>query len=222
MRRAIFVCICLLTGFCVGVRANPTAITVISESHYLMGNADAGLPDDAPYFLSGSSPISAGLSVPPDGWPYSFSSAGNFSVSAEAGGDVMYGFGAVAESTYEFASNASFLQVMFNGEGRTGYGGFEAGSSFSLYDLTAGFELDSQEWLPDGDDELYFAFDYVNAFNVDPAHLYRLTFEAVVGGEPGQYVSQLSVDFTNPAPGALLLGGIGAGLVGWMRRRRQI
>ena len=222
MRRSTLACICLFGGICANVRANPTAITVLSETHRLMGNADAGLPDDGPYFLSGSAPISAGLSVPPDGWPYSFASAGNFSVSAEAGGDVMYGFGAVAASTYEFAPNASYLQVMFTGEGRTGYGGFEAGSSFSLYDLTADFELDSQQWLPDGDDGLYFAFDYSNAFTVDPAHLYRLNLAAVVGGEPGQYISQLSVDFTNPAPGALLLGGIGAGLVGWMRRHRRI
>ncbi|MHC4744824.1 MAG: hypothetical protein ACYS8Z_23160, partial [Planctomycetota bacterium] len=115
MRRATFVCICLLMSLCAAGRANPSVITVLSETHYIMGNADAGLPDDAPYFLSGSSPISAGLSVPPDGWPYSFSSAGNFSVSAEAGGDAYGAFGAIAQSIYEFTPIAPLLQVMFTG-----------------------------------------------------------------------------------------------------------
>jgi hypothetical protein len=43
-----------------------------------MGNADAGLGDDAPYFVNGSEPISASVSVALDSRPYYYSSAGNF------------------------------------------------------------------------------------------------------------------------------------------------
>ena len=41
------------------------------------------------------------------------------------------------------------------------------------------------------------------------------------GGGDWQFRTYVDIE-TIPAPGALLLGGIGAGLVGWMRRRRAI
>jgi hypothetical protein len=58
---------------------------------------------------------------------------------------------------------------------------------------------------------------YVKAAGLGGTGAYRLQFEEVSGG----YVKNISA-CPVPAPGAILLGMMGTGLVGWLRRRRSL
>lgn len=62
---------------------------------------------------------------------------------------------------------------------------------------------------------------FTEFFNVVTPGIYSLSFEGIGGDNMGMLLDNVSVS-TIPAPGAILLGSLGAGLVGWLRRRRTI
>jgi hypothetical protein len=88
------------------------------------------------------------------------------------------------------------------------------GDTILLEINTPGYEL--------GDDE---NIDWTTVSYVLPTTgIYALEFVAVDG--PGVFESILGIDNVRieviPAPGALILGSIGAGILGWSRRRRVL
>jgi hypothetical protein len=65
---------------------------------------------------------------------------------------------------------------------------------------------------------------YTSSFTVVTPTLAWLSFEGVGGDNIGLLLDDVSVSSAQPipAPGALMLGGIGASLVAWLRRRRTL
>ena len=62
---------------------------------------------------------------------------------------------------------------------------------------------------------------FTGFFNVVTPGIYSLSFEGIGSDNIGMLLDNVSVSVI-PAPGAILLGSLGAGLVGWLRRRKSI
>jgi len=191
-------------------------VTPISQWHHVSGSAGFGGGES--YDLSAPLPISgsaSGLGYYEDPVTAS-SSAGNYAVSASVVGSIFSG-SAHAESTYVFTTDSPLLQLWIRGA--TGMYSWDGNViAYSLKDLTLGQVVFSYS-SPTSFDYDTVSVNETYRVAVETGHEYELFLSAVASeGDAGSTHSYLEATYI-PAPGALLLGGLGLGLVRLLRRR---
>ncbi|MEN6426364.1 MAG: hypothetical protein ABFE13_13455 [Phycisphaerales bacterium] len=153
-------------------------------------------------------------------WGMVTMSSGFFSVYAGGGGGgtapsgnatALYGFSPWPDvPAFEFILHAGSENIPYTG------------CSFSFVDTTTGDELVDfqQSWWAGNWTEPGF-FDISYTFAADSSHVYQMNFDAAGDGLAAVWVEWIQPHVI-PAPGAILLGSLGVGVVGWLRRRRRL
>ncbi|MGE5295145.1 MAG: hypothetical protein ACM3VT_09985, partial [Solirubrobacterales bacterium] len=200
------------------VNAAPTGVLLIEQTYSVWGNA--GLPVADTYSESGSAAVTGSASaLSSDGiLNTATSSAGPDGLSAFRSGNANAA-DAYAQSEYRFTPDYS--RLVLNLSGTIGEWAFENRATMTLIDVTAGVEVDSYA-TPHLMSELDpttiggFDFDVRFDFAVDPSHIYSLVgLVEAHRAEGGTGSADMSIGFSSviPAPPALLLAALGAGLV---------
>ncbi len=220
MKRAFLVVVLLLAGGGI-VWAGPTGMNILSQTHHIVGYAGFTGAEGGyhPYDITASHPISLSVTSWSSDFDYDYyeagSSTGFFSVSAYAN---RWYSRAVAESTYVFQMEDDSETLTFSVHGWRSFHYFESTVELTLKDLTTGTILENYVDSGPYDETFPYLIAWTGVYTVDPAHIYSLRLYAWADGGDSWADTFLAVSI--PAPGAMMLGIIGAGLVGLCRRRK--